>query len=54
MMSSILFDAFDERIDTRRLSVRCNKAATFSLIFSMTLFVLLLVIMNEESVNNGT
>ena len=53
MTSSILFDAFDERIDIRRPSVRCNKVAIFSLTFSMTLSASLLVMMNEENVNNG-
>ena len=52
MMSSLLFDAFDERIDTRRFSVRCNKAAIFFLIFSMILSASRLVMMNEKSVNN--
>ena len=53
MTFSILSDASDERIDTRRFSVRCNKVAIFFLIFSMILFASLLVMMNEESVNNG-
>ena len=52
MAFSILFDASDERIDTRRFSVRCNKAAIFSLTFSMILSASLLVMMNKESVNN--
>ena len=52
MTPSILSDAFDEKIDTRRFSVRCNKVAIFFLIFSMTLSASFLIMMNEENVNN--
>ena len=53
MTSLILSDAFDERIDTRRSSIRCNKAAIFSLIFLIILSVSLLIVMNEKNVNNN-
>ena len=49
-MFLILFDAFNERINICYLLSRCNKIEIFFLIFSMTLFVLLLIIINKENV----
>ena len=51
-MFLVLFDAFDERIDIRRFSVRRNKVEIFFLIFSMILSVSFLIMMNKENVIN--
>ena len=52
MISSILFDVSDERIDTRYFSIRCNKVEIFFLIFPMTLSASFLIMMNKKSVNS--
>ena len=54
MTFSILFDVSDEKINIRCFLIRCNKVEIFFLIFSIILFVSLLIMMNKESVNNDT
>ena len=52
MMILILFDVFNKKINICHFLICCSKVEIFSLIFLMTLFVLLLIMINKENMIN--